>query len=179
MPPPLIVPSMDGVTTERLRFRHATLEDRGWWMEYMRDSEAIRFMSFRVGSEEDCTTFIQRTLDRRVRDGSGLNAVIEAATGRPVGMVGLLTQEVDAVQELEVGYHFVPGAWGRGYAAEAAIACRRFAGERGLVPSVISLIDPHNVRSQRVAVRNAMLPEKVSMHRGHEAIVFRHTFPRG
>lgn len=164
---------MHGVATERLLFRTATMEDHSWWMEYMNDAAAIRFMPFTVGSEEDCRFFIQRTLDRYANDGSGLNAIIEQATGKPVGMIGLLTQVVDGVDELEVGYHLLPSAWGKGYATEAAIACKEFARAHQSHSSVISLIDHENSASQAVAKRNGMTYEKDTVHRGTPAMVWR------
>ncbi len=171
--PTLPIPGLEGLYTDRLVFRRPSLEDRGWWMEYMDDAEAIRFMPFRKGSEKHVLEFIQRSLERAAHDGSGLHAVQVRATGEPVGMVGLLTQEVDGVAELEVGYHLRPSAWGHGYATEAAIACKRFAFEHLLSGSLISLIDPENHRSQRVAMRNGMHMEKRTIHRGTPALVFR------
>lgn len=169
----LPIPSMDGVVSERLCFRHPTMEDRSWWMGYMNSAEAIRFMPFTVGSEADCTAFIQRSLDRIARDGSCLNVVSHKVNAQPLGMVGLLTQEVDGTAELEIGYHLLPSSWGNGYAAEAAIASREFAQAKKLAPSVISLIDAENHRSQAVASRNGMVFEKRTVHRGVEAMVFR------
>lgn len=171
--PTLPIPSLEGLSTDRLMFHRPTLEDRGWWMEYMVDPDAIRFMPFRKGSADDVLGFIQRSLERAAHDGSGLHAVRVRATGEPVGMVGLLTQEVDEVAELEVGYHLRPSVWGHGYATEAAIACKRFAFAHRLSGSVISLIDPENHRSQRVAMRNGMHLEKRTIHRGTPALVFR------
>jgi RimJ/RimL family protein N-acetyltransferase len=167
------IPSMDGVSTERLLFQHAAMDDLGWWMEYINSAAAIRFMPFTVGSETDCRAFIQRSLDRRAADGSGLNAIIERSSGRPVGMVGLLTQVVDGLYELEVGYHLLPSAWGKGFATEAAAACRDFAREHRCAPAVISLIDHQNFASQAVARRNGMTYEKDTVHRGVPAMVWR------
>ncbi len=164
---------MHGVATERLLFRSVTMDDRHWWMEYINSAEAIRFMSLTVGSEDSCLEFIQRAMERQATDGSGLNAVIEQTTGKPVGMVGLLTQVVDGVDELEIGYHLLPCAWGKGYATEAAIACKEFARHHKLVPSVISLIDHQNFASQAVAKRNGMAFEKDTVHRGTPAMVWR------
>lgn len=169
----LPLPSLEGLTTERLLFRHPVLEDRSWWMEYMNSAEAVRFMSFTVGSETDSAAFIQRSLDRITRDGSCLNVISERATTKPVGMIGLLTQEVDGIAELEIGYHLLPSAWGHGYATEAALACKAFAKEHALAPSVISLIDHDNTKSQAVAMRNGMRYEKDTVHRGVPAMVFR------
>ncbi|MEZ4789632.1 MAG: GNAT family N-acetyltransferase [Flavobacteriales bacterium] len=170
------IPSMHDVTTDRLLFRHTSLSDVKWWMEYMNNATAIRFMPFTVGSEADCTFFIQRSLDRYANDGSGLNAIIERSSGRPVGMIGLLTQVVDGVDELEIGYHLVPSAWGTGFATEAAIACKEFAREHGSAPSVISLIGHQNFASQAVARRNGMQYEKDTVHRGVAAMVWRYRF---
>lgn len=170
------IPSMHGVTTERLVFRHTSMDDLSWWMDYINSAEAIRFMSLTVGSEASCREFIQRSMDRRVTDGSGLNAIIEQATGKPVGMIGLLTQVVDREDELEIGYHLVPSAWGKGYASEAAIACKEFARKHQCAPSVISLIDHENFASQNVAKRNGMSFEKDTVHRGVPAMVWRYHF---
>jgi len=169
----LPIPSLEGLNTERLLFRRPVLDDSAWWMEYMNSAEAIRFMPFTLGSEKDCAYFIQRSLDRIARDGSCLNVILERSTHKPLGMVGLLTQEVDGVAELEIGYHLLSSAWGHGYAAEAAIACKFFAQEHALAPSVISLIDPENTKSQAVAMRNGMLFEKRALHREEEVMVYR------
>ncbi len=171
----LPIPSLEGLTTERLLFRHPVLDDCSWWMEYLNSEEAIRFMPFTVGNASDCQFFIQRSLERIARDGSCLNVVSERATGRPVGMIGLLTQEVDGIAELEIGYHLLPSAWGHGFATEAAMACKAFAQQHALAPSVISLIDYDNRKSQAVATRNGLHYDKDTVHRGVPAMVFRTT----
>ncbi|WP_343886815.1 GNAT family N-acetyltransferase, partial [Subtercola frigoramans] len=59
---------------------------------------------------------------------------------------------------LEVGYH-VGTVWqGRGFATEAAAACRDFARELGGVPELVAIIHPENRASERVA-------EKIGMRR--------------
>jgi ribosomal-protein-alanine N-acetyltransferase len=170
------IPSLDQLTTMRLVFHTPVISDAAWWMEYINDPRAIRFMPFALGSNSDCAAFIQRSLDRIHADGSGLHAVIERATQRPVGMIGLLTQVVDDIDELEIGYHLVPSEWGKGYATEAAIACREFARKHLCASSVISLIDHENLASQAVAQRNGMTFEKHTVHRGIPAMVWRYRF---
>ncbi len=173
MPVILPIPSMEGIRTERLTFRQPVLEDRIWWMEYIDNAEAIRFMPFTLGSETDCEGFIQRSLDRIARDGSCLNVITDRASGKNVGMIGLLTQEVDGTLELEIGYHLLPSAWGQGYTTEAAQACKEFARHHELASSAISLIDPRNFNSQAVAQRNGMKLDKSGVHRGERVLVFR------
>ncbi len=168
----LPIPSLDGLKTQRLSFRRLVLSDAEWWMGYINDATAIRFMPFTRGSRTDCELMIQRAIDRYDRDGSGLNALL-LDDGTPVGQCGLLTQEVDGLAELEVGYHLLPMHWGKGYASEAAVACKHYAFEHRLAPSVISLIDPDNALSQAVAKKNGMTREKLTTHRGVPAHVWR------
>lgn len=167
------IPSLHGHQTERLLFRTPNLADTQWWMGYINDPGSIRFMPFNLGSEEDCRNFIQRSLDRLATDGSGLHVVNLRASDTPAGMIGLLTQVVDGIDELEIGYHLLPSAWGKGYATEAAIACREFARSHKLHHSVISLIDHENFASRAVAKRNGMVYEKDTVHRGTPAMVWR------
>lgn len=171
----LPIPSLDGTTTERLRFRRPVPEDSAWWMGYMNDPTALRFMPFTLGSQADCDAFIARCLERMAKDGSGLHALVHRGTDAPLGMIGLLTQEVDGAQELEIGYHLLPSAWGNGYATEAAIACKEFCRAHALAPSVISLIHPENARSEAVAKRNGMTVERMTVHRGTPARIWRVT----
>lgn len=168
----LPIPSMHGQRTARLVFRTPTLADVDRWMPYHNDAASIRFMPFTVGRREDAVYFIQRSIDRFARDGSGLYA-IELHDGTLAGMIGLLTQTVDELPELEIGYHLLPTATGMGYASEAAIACKEFAKKHALCPSVISLIDHENHASQAVAKRNGMRHDKDTVHRGTPAMVWR------
>jgi [ribosomal protein S5]-alanine N-acetyltransferase len=80
---------------------------------------------------------------------------------------------VDGMMELEIGYHLVPSAWAHGFATEAAKACKAFAERHQLAPSIVSLIDPKNTKSQAVAKRNGMAFDKRGIHRGEEVLVFR------
>ncbi len=169
----LPIPSLNGLRTERLEFRSPRPDDASWWMEYINDADAIRFMPFTLGSTDDCALFIQRALDRIEKDGSGLHVISDRKTQKPLGMVGLLTQEVDGIQELEIGFHLLPSAWGRGYATEAAIACRDLAKGQDLASSVISLIDKANLKSGAVALRVGMRFEKLGLHRGESVNMFR------
>lgn len=169
----LPIPSLEGLTTERLRFRRLTQADVDAWMPYIESAEAVRFMGFTPGSRSDCEAMIQRSLDRYAQTGSGLNMLERLDTGEPVGQCGLLVQEVDSVTELEIGYHLLPAHWHQGYATEAARACRDLAFRLKLAPRLISLIDPGNTASQRVAQRTGMTVEKRVRRKGLDIDVHR------
>lgn len=74
-----------------------------------------------------------------------------------IGQCGLSWQDADLGEPvLEVGYLFKRKHWRRGYAAEAARACRDYAFNVLHAPQVYSIIRDTNTASQNVAKRNGM-----------------------
>jgi len=75
----------------------------------------------------------------------------------------------------ELGWTLARRHWGNGYASEASLAVRDWArSERG-IGRLISLINPVNTASQRVAERLGAHPEEtVSLFDSGEAVVWVH-----
>ncbi len=157
----------------RLMFRHLQPGDAVIWEAFLSNLEAVKFFPPGLNVTGSAVEWIERQLKRYKADGFGLNALIEKVSGDFVGQCGLLRQEVDGIQELEIGYHLLPRFWKKGFAAEAANACRIFAFENNMAPSVISIIEPQNLASQRVAERNGMKKDKETFWRGAEVFIYR------
>ena len=77
--------------------------------------------------------------------------IIETKAGDFVGDCGLTWQAVNGRPELEVGYHVRAEMQGRGYATEAAAACRDFARDTLGAVHLVAIIRPDNTASRRVA----------------------------
>jgi RimJ/RimL family protein N-acetyltransferase len=77
--------------------------------------------------------------------------IIETASGEFVGDCGLTWQSVNGRPALEVGYHVWPTMQGRGFATEAAAACRDFARDVLGHDHLVAIIHPENDASRRVA----------------------------
>ena len=75
-----------------------------------------------------------------------------------IGQCGLTMQPWGEEEVLEIGYLFQRAHWHRGYAIEAASACKRYAFEALKADEVCSIIRDTNIASQRVAERNGMVP---------------------
>ena len=85
-----------------------------------------------------------------------------------VGYCGLFNlPNINGQPEVELGYRLLPEHWGRGLAAEAGQEVLRLAAAQGL-PRVISLIDPKNLASRRVAEKLGMQLEAEAWLPGYD-----------
>lgn len=141
--------------TERLYLRALCQDDLGALCAILQDPE-VMYAYEHAFSDQEVQAWLDNQLRRYRRDGFGLWAVICKETGELIGQCGLTWQDWNGRQVLEVGYLFRRDAWGRGYATEAAVACRNYAFETLNAPEVFSIIRDSNLPSRRVAERNGM-----------------------
>lgn len=145
--------------TERLALREMTPSDYDALCGILQDPEVMYAYN---GPFDDAETkaWLNRQLDRYLEYGHrfGLWAVILKQTGAMIGQCGLTLQPWKDRQVLEIGYLFRRDCWHRGYATEAAMACRDYAFSVLGADEVCSIIRDSNVPSQNVARRNGMTP---------------------
>ncbi len=147
----------DCLQSPRLITRFVTQDDVPVWLEYCKDPVATKFTALPGKTPEELAQFfIERTMQRYAEGRYGLQALISKESGEFVGQCGLLLQNVNGVDEVEIGYHLLPRFWGKGYASEAAQLFRDYGFENNVAASIISIIDPGNAASQKVAERNGM-----------------------
>jgi RimJ/RimL family protein N-acetyltransferase len=151
------------IETERLVLRRPGRADVDELESVYGDPEVMRYIG--AGSAWSRRR-IEDALDRWDSfwddDGFGQLVVRRRDDGRAIGDVGLLAWDpelwrpgsrahIGAHAEIEIGWTLGREFWGHGYASEAATAVRDWAlGELGL-KRLISLIQPGNDRSIRVA----------------------------
>ncbi|MGK9147703.1 GNAT family N-acetyltransferase [Plantibacter flavus] len=145
--------------TSRLRFREMTLADLDAMAALLGDPEAMaallgdpEAMAFYPApkTREQAAAWIAWNEDNYARYGFGL-WIIETLDGEFVGDCGLTWQQVNGVSSLEVGYHVTIAHQGRGFATEAAAACRDFARDHAGASELVAIINPDNIASQRIA----------------------------
>ena len=141
--------------TERLLLRQLTAEDRPALCAILQDEE-VMYAYAHAFSHREVDEWLQNQLTRYRRDGFGLWAAVRKSDGAVIGQCGLTWQQWGERQVLEVGYLFRRSAWHRGYATEAARACRDYAFSVLGAEEVFSIIRDNNLPSRRVAERNGM-----------------------
>jgi len=145
--------------TERLILRKMNQEDASHLLQIFSDPEAMRYYPS-TKNENETREWINWTLNNYAKYGVGLWIVEDKATGDFLGQCGIVPQEVDGEIKMEIGYLFVRRAWGKGYATEAATACKKFGFEQLNESEMISLVDVHNIPSVKVAERIGMSVRK-------------------
>ena len=106
--------------------------------------------------DEEAREWLDRQLVRYKKLGFGLWAVILKETGEMIGQCGLSMQPWQDRELLEIGYLFCRAFWHKGYATEAARACKNYAFEVLKAKEVCSIIRDTNTASKKVAIRNGM-----------------------
>ena len=167
----------DGLQTDRLITRFLTPEDIPAWAAFFKDKEALEFLStFGFNSDIDMSKFwIEKQLLRYKENRFGLQALIHKETNEFIGQCGLVSQQVGGVAEMEIGYHIIKKYWGQGYASEAAKCFMNYAFTNNLAPSLISIIDINNIKSQRVADKNKLTRERQTTWAHHNVYIYRIT----
>lgn len=141
--------------TERLKLRELNQDDFHSLCKILQD-ETTMYAYEGAFSDQEVQEWLNRQLSRYQKWRFGLWAAILKETGELIGQCGLTMQPWKDMEVLEIGYLFNRAYWHKGYATEAAEACKKYAFETLGADEVCSIIRNTNTPSQKVAARNGM-----------------------
>ncbi|WP_207481770.1 GNAT family N-acetyltransferase [Arenibaculum pallidiluteum] len=166
---------MDRLETDRLLLRRPRLRDAAELLAFLGDPEAMRYTQC-LSSLREVRRHLAAHDRQRGRLGYGPWTVLTKTDGRIVGFGGLYLDPFDPGWGTELGYHFAPEAWGKGFASELARASLDLAwGQLGL-REIWAFAHPDNTASRRVLEKAGFEVQRFvdSMHRN----LFRIADPR-
>ena len=145
--------------TARLVLREFTPGDDAFLLRLLNEPSWLRFIGDRgVRTLEDARRYVDDgPRASQARNGFALWCVVPKGTGEPVGMCGLIRR--DTLPGPDVGFAFLPEAWGKGFAVESAAAVLAHARDVLGIPRVLAITDPDNAASIRVLERIGMARE--------------------
>ena len=160
--------------SERLVYRKLSEADIPLWTEFFIDNNLLHFLGLDLSKShlELATGWITRQFQRYEEEGLGHLAVIEKATGKLIGMTGIIPRELEGNSYFEIAYSFIPSYWGKGFASEASQQMKRFGLENKVANQFISIIDLENFAPQAVARKNNMEIIFNSNYEGMEVFIF-------
>jgi len=147
--------------TKRLTLRHQALSDLDdLWALYC-DPEITKYIPDAPRTREEARQELEWHMNGHPQNPDlGLWATVHKVSGNFIGRCGLLPWTIEGRQEVEVAYTIARSYWGQGLATEAARAILNYGFEKLHLTRMVSLIEPGNIVSQRVAEKIGMSFEK-------------------
>jgi RimJ/RimL family protein N-acetyltransferase len=165
---------LDNISSERLLFRKISPEDFDLWLPFYEDKNTSKYwLGIPKNPIKACRDDFDRTFFRYQNNLGGKVALIHKETKELVGLCGLLVQEINQKQEIEIAYSLLPKFWGFGYATEAAQQCKQYASANNLATSLVSIISVANLPSQKVALNNGMQIDFETTYANNSVYIFR------
>ena len=143
------------IETERLLIRELTDADFDALYEVLADSDIMQHYPYTF-DEQRVRNWIVRNKERYEIFGFGLWAVVLKETGEMIGDCGLTLQNINGIIKPEIGYHIARKYQRKGYAKEAARACRDWSFENTPFCILYSYMKASNVASSATAMANGM-----------------------
>jgi RimJ/RimL family protein N-acetyltransferase len=146
--------------TDRLILRKLSPEHSGFILALLNDPSWLRFIGDRgVRTLDDARKYIlDGPVESYERVGFGMYLTELKETGEPIGMCGLVKR--DALEDVDIGYAFLPRFRGRGFAFEAASAVMTYGRNVVGLRRLVAITDPDNEASIRVLEKLGMRYEK-------------------
>lgn len=151
---------MEVLRTDRLVLRCLNTGDAEFIHVLMNDPDWLRYIGDRgIHTPEDARAYLQQgPMAMYAERGFGLYRVELREGGTPIGICGLIKR--DALEDVDIGFAFLPRFRGRGYAFEAAAATLEF-GRRTLgLSRIVAIVSPENRVSMLLLEKLGLVMER-------------------
>jgi len=167
------------LATERLVLRWLAADDAEFILELMNDPDWLRFIGDRgIRTVEDARGYIANgPADMISRLGFGLYAVERSKDRTPIGICGLLRREW--LEDVDLGFAFLPRFRGAGYAHEAAAATLEHARTTLGLERILAIVSPENHDSVRLLTKLGLTFQRMARPSADadEVCIFGRTLP--
>lgn len=157
------------LTTPRLRLYAPRIEDLEARLAMERDPAVMRYIRPVPRDAAAQREELRADLDGPPA-GSAFWHVAERAHPAFLGWCGLFPLEDSGL--IEIGYRFVPAAWGRGLASEAAAAALAHGFRNLGLDRIVAVSHPDNAASHRVLAKIGLRAQGRARHYGQEVSFF-------
>lgn len=152
---------MTVLETERLILKQLSTGDAEFILELLNEPSFIRNIGDRgVRTIEAANAYILNgPVASYAKNGFGLYLVKLKETDESIGMCGLIKR--DTLEDVDIGYAFLPRFWSRGYAVESALGVKKYAKNVVGLSRIVGITDPENEGSIRVLEKIGLQFEKM------------------
>ncbi|MVM38231.1 GNAT family N-acetyltransferase [Spirosoma sp. HMF3257] len=159
--------------TERLLLDKLTVEDAPFMLELLNTPLWLKFIGDRgVRTLDDARQYILNgAIKSYEQHGFGPFLVKVKDNGVPIGMCGLFKR--DTLEDMDIGFAFLPDSIGKGYGFEAATAVMTYARNGLGATRIIGITNPDNQNSIHLLEKLGFSFERtVHLSAGDEVLLF-------
>ena len=152
---------MTVLETQRLRLRRLDLDDAAFIVDLLNEPSFLQYIGDKgVRTLDDAHQYLlEGPMASYEQFGFGLYMVESKDNGSPMGICGLLKR--DTLDDVEVGFAFLPAFWLQGYATESASAVMAY-GRRALgLRRIVAITQPDNLGSTKTLEKIGLTFEKM------------------
>ncbi len=151
---------MQNIHTERLLLSQFAATDAAFIFELLNTPTWIQFIGERnINTLEDAENYIvQKLMPSYIENGFGFFAVKLKENNVPIGMCGFIKRE--GLDEVDIGFAFLPLYTGKGYAFEAAHASLIHAKDELKITNLLAITTKENEHSIRLLEKLGLVFEK-------------------
>ena len=145
-----VASAMTILETDRLLLRRLSVEDAEFIRELLNQPSFLRYIGDKgVRAIDDARKYILNgPMDSYERIGFGLYLTELKGDGVPIGICGLLKREV--LEDVEIGFAFLPEFWTNGYACESAAAVMAYGKSAFGLSRIVAVVSSDNYASFKV-----------------------------
>ncbi|MFN8714508.1 MAG: GNAT family N-acetyltransferase [Bacteroidota bacterium] len=145
--------------TERLQLRLLTEADAPFMHRLMNCEGWLQYIGNRnIYTIDDALAYLRVVyIAPYAKHGFGFYAVCLEGSNEPVGTCGLIKREV--LDDVDIGFAFLPEHSGKGYATEAATGVMKLASSMGIT-NVVAITTPDNAASIAVLQKIGLAKQK-------------------
>ena len=162
---------MKVLETERLSLRWLATDDAAFILGLLNEPSWLQFIGDRgVRTVDDARNYILNgPVEMYARLGFGLYMVELKEDSSPMGLCGLIKR--DFLEDVDVGFAFLPRYWGQGYAYEAAAAVLAYGQEVVGLKRIVAITALDNHRSARLLEKLGLRFERLVGYPGEDQAV--------
>jgi RimJ/RimL family protein N-acetyltransferase len=138
------------IETDRLNLRWLSTDDSEFILELLNVPSFLRFIGDKgVRTLDDAREYILNgPVDMYNRLGFGLYLTELKESGAPIGLCGLIKR--DSLEDVDIGFAFLPKFWARGYAYESAAAVMAYGKTVLGLKRIVAITSPNNYASGKL-----------------------------
>lgn len=165
---------MEGFETERLIVRRARPDDLDNFFLLNGDENVMRYIravSTRAESDAKLEQILAEEKAASGMPGPGRWLIDEKETGQFVGSFAIIPIPSEP-EKTQLGYSFIPSAWGKGYATEVAVAGLKFFLDNTDIPEIYGVSETANTASMKVLQKAGFRFHGTKIEDGKELTIF-------